>query len=571
MPDAATNSGTSQPVRIGSYQLVEPLGSGGMSSVFRAVHLETGHEVALKVLTRTLAKNSTLLQRFLREAKSAETLQHPNIVAIYDRGSEDGRYYLVLEYVAGGDLHDRVRSQGPLSAAEAVRVIRGCAEGLRYAAAKGVIHRDIKPANILLTREGEPKLADLGLALQIEDEDERVTRDGTTVGTVDYMSPEQARDSRAISIRSDMYSLGCTFYHLLAGAAPFAGGDVPEKLRRHAQEPPPDVRRVRADVPPAVAKLIQRMMAKKPDARFKDYDELIATIDALPPLPTTVEGDPLYALFDDDGDAPLPVPAMDLGSHPVPSGSTAEMRPGSAGRSGSQLQAALNLDLVELAALEDEPASSRVPPKPKSLASTPSTPAPPASSPHPTALFDDEGDGPPSAPGMDPGSRPVPSGSAGRSGSQLQPAANLDLVELAALDDEPASSRVPAKPKPPSASPSTTTPPASSPHPTALFDDDEDKLSEESADDDLYGPGPAGMPRRSAYDDDAMRQWIIRGLLIGAAVVLVAIGIDQLWRLQRSYNTGGPVIPSAGSDTYQDDFDGYDAPPSAPAQGGSSF
>jgi len=151
---------------IGSYRLMHGLGSGGMSSVFKAVHIETGHEVALKLLPRALAKNQTLLQRFLREAKSAEALEHPNIVSIYDRGVDEGRNYLILELVEGGDLQERVRKSGPLPPAEAVRVIKTVAEGLRYAVGQGLIHRDIKPANLLLAPNGHVKIIDLGLALQ---------------------------------------------------------------------------------------------------------------------------------------------------------------------------------------------------------------------------------------------------------------------------------------------------------------------------------------------------------------------------------------------------------------------
>ena len=242
--------------RVGSYRLLQPLGSGGMSSVFHGVHVETGHEVAVKILPRALAKNPTLLQRFLREAKSAEALEHKNIAAIYDRGFDQGRHYLVLEYIEGGDLHERVRKSGPLAIAEAVKAIRAVAEGLRYALGQGVIHRDVKPANLLQTPAGLIKIIDLGLALQTENEDERVTRDGTTVGTVDYMSPEQARDSRATSERSDIYSLGCTFYFLLAGKPPFPGGDIPDKLGRHCTAPIPDVRELRPQVSEALAHLI---------------------------------------------------------------------------------------------------------------------------------------------------------------------------------------------------------------------------------------------------------------------------------------------------------------------------
>ncbi len=266
---------------IGSYRVIEPLGSGGMSTVFRAVHVESGHEVALKVLLGTLARNSTLLQRFLREARSAETLEHPNVVSIYDRGVDQGRHYLVLEYVPGGDFHDYVQRHGPLGAADAIAVIRGIASGLRYAAGRGLIHRDIKPSNLLRPPSGEPKIIDLGLALQSGFEDERVTREGTTVGTVDYMAPEQARDSRATSSLSDIYSLGCTFYYLLAGVPPFPGGDITDKLTRHARTPAPDIRDLRPDIPAGLARILLRMMAKQPEDRFAGYDELIAALDSV--------------------------------------------------------------------------------------------------------------------------------------------------------------------------------------------------------------------------------------------------------------------------------------------------
>ena len=300
--------------RIGSYDLIQPLGSGGMSSVFRARHVDNGLEVAIKVLPRTLAKNPTVLQRFLREAKSAESLEHPSIVAIYDRGLDQGRHYLVLEYVSGGDLHDRVRANGPMEVNEAVEVVRAVAEALQYAAGRGVIHRDIKPANVLIGPDGQVKVADLGLALHAEDEDERVTREGTTVGTVDYMAPEQARDSRATSVRSDIYSLGCMFYFLLTGQPPFPGGDVAEKLNRHINAPPPDVCRTRPEVPEALSRVIRKMLAKKPEARYRDYDELLAALAKL--KGKAVAEAPMTALFDDDD--PGLVPADDQARSAAP-------------------------------------------------------------------------------------------------------------------------------------------------------------------------------------------------------------------------------------------------------------
>ncbi|MDR3633474.1 MAG: protein kinase [Isosphaeraceae bacterium] len=291
-------------LRIGSYRVTEQLGSGGMSSVFRAVHDETGHEVAVKVLPRSLAKNPALLQRFLREANTAEALEHPNIVSIFDRGVDKGRHYLVLEFVPGGDLHDRVKNQGPLPIPEAIRVVKEVASGLSYAASLGLIHRDVKPANILVSPTGQVKIIDLGLALQAESEDERVTRDGTTVGTVDYMSPEQARDSRATSEKSDMYSLGCTLYYLLTGSAPFAGGDLADKLARHCTQAAPDPRKLRPEVSASLASLTRKSMAKRPENRFESYAQLIAALDAVAARGAggVEQGEVLDALIVDDDD-----------------------------------------------------------------------------------------------------------------------------------------------------------------------------------------------------------------------------------------------------------------------------
>jgi serine/threonine protein kinase len=332
--------------RIGSYRVIHPVGTGGMSSVFRAVHVETGNEVALKVLTRTLARNSTLLQRFLREARSAETLQHPNIVMIFDRGIDRGRHYLVLEYVPGGDFHEYVQRRGPLDAAEAVSVVKSVALGLKYAAGQGLIHRDIKPSNILRTPGGQVKIIDLGLALQNEFEDERVTREGTTVGTVDYMAPEQARDSRATSVQSDIYSLGCTFHYLLTGVAAYPGGDITDKLTRHARSAIPNVRDLRPEVPIAIGDIIQRMMAKRPEDRFASYDDLLAALDAAAPYgPDETSAMSTIPLADLPEGGP-PSVAID----PWPSGETREFATASAG--SASLPAASLADLAS--SLADE-------------------------------------------------------------------------------------------------------------------------------------------------------------------------------------------------------------------------
>jgi eukaryotic-like serine/threonine-protein kinase len=353
MDKSTSSSESMQPAqpeaRIGSYRVLNALGVGGMSSVFRAVHVETNHEVALKVLTRSLARNSTLLQRFLREARSAETLEHPNIVAIYDRGIDSGRHYLVLEYLAGGDFHDYILRRGPLSLAEAIRVVKSTAEGLKYAANRGLIHRDVKPSNILRTPDGKIKIIDLGLALQHEFEDERVTRDGTTVGTVDYMAPEQARDSRATSIQSDMYSLGCTFYFLLTGVPPFPGGDITDKLTRHAKNPPPDVRDLRPDLPGELSALLLKMMAKRPEDRFATYDELISAIDWIPLAGANrAPAVTLAPVYETEGAAPQ---GYDLDATRIHK----RDEPHSNGSAGASLPL---VSLAELAA-EDHPRSTR--------------------------------------------------------------------------------------------------------------------------------------------------------------------------------------------------------------------
>lgn len=338
--------------RLGSYGVLGSLGSGGMSSVYRAVHLELGREVALKVLPPHMAKNPTVLRRFVGEAKSAGALEHPNIVSIYDRGSDDGRYYLVLEYVGGGDLHDFVQRNGPMAPADAADVIRQVALGLEHAASRGLIHRDIKPSNLLRTPEGVIKIADLGLALRAEDEDERVTRVGTTVGTVDYMSPEQARDSRATSHLSDIYSLGCTFYYLLTGSAPFPGGGIAERLGRHAQEPVPDVRARRPEIPAAVAAIVSRMMAKRPEDRYATYRDLVAALNAAAPSRAAYETTIALAPIDDD-EMPRALPA------PKRSGSGSGSGPAEAPRRPLSSLPEISLASLAPALLEEERPQSR--------------------------------------------------------------------------------------------------------------------------------------------------------------------------------------------------------------------
>jgi serine/threonine-protein kinase len=451
-----------------------------MSSVFRAVHLASGYEVALKVLPRYLAKNPTLLQRFLREAQSAESLEHQNIVSIYDRGSESGRHYLVLEYVEGSDLHERVREHGPLEVSEALRVVRETVLGLRYAASKGVIHRDIKPANLLMSRDGAVKLIDLGLALQSEAEDERVTRHGTTVGTVDYMAPEQARDSRGANERSDMYSLGCTFYYLLTGFPPFPGGHIADKLRRHATQPPPDVRQLRPDVPRAVARFIKRMMSKKPEDRFASYDVLLDELDQLE-LETSEEGTGSFefALIADDDESA----DFDLGEGAV---------------------------LIEAPSTRDVAPVSDEPPRPNPRAA-------------PTVLV-------PAGPSPDP--KPEP---------ESEPEPEVKLSELAALlsDDEveAAPRHRPTLERPSEIPPQPLQRGRIERRRRAETEGDFDPF----ADLDDGGHPTASMaigPRRSYGQEASVQAWVIGGAVVGLVIALLGFAIISLIRMDWP---GGPV------------------------------
>jgi len=215
---------TSQPLtpgtRVGRYEVVTHIASGGMGEVYRARDVELDRDVALKVLPGRHADNPACVERFRREARLAARLTHKHIVTLYDWGQDGGTWFLALEYVDGVDLHSYIAARGRLDPQEACVIMVQAAKALDHAFAQGITHRDIKPSNFLLTRSGNKvrvKLTDLGLARAVSDEEFRVTRDGTTVGTIDYLAPEQARDSAAADIRSDIYALGCTLYHMLAG------------------------------------------------------------------------------------------------------------------------------------------------------------------------------------------------------------------------------------------------------------------------------------------------------------------------------------------------------------------
>ncbi|MCS7236791.1 MAG: serine/threonine protein kinase [Thermoguttaceae bacterium] len=265
---------------VGHFRIEEFIGGGGMGRVFRATDLRLERPVALKILPPDQAADGETRARFLNEARSAAKLVHPGFALVYEAGEDNGLLYIAFEFIEGVNLRTIVEKYGPRSVPEALRIVLQVAEALAHAAKLGVVHRDIKPSNILLTNEGTTKLIDLGLArLQIPGSDRaELTASGVTLGTFDYISPEQARDPRTADQRSDIYSLGCTLFFLLTGRPPYPGTNVIEKLLQHQAEPPPDIRRLRPDVPPEVARLIMRMMAKQPQDRFQTAQELAAEV-----------------------------------------------------------------------------------------------------------------------------------------------------------------------------------------------------------------------------------------------------------------------------------------------------
>jgi serine/threonine-protein kinase len=268
---------------LGQYRILDQIGQGGMGKVYKAEHQTMSRTVALKVLSSDVTRTERARQLFRREVKAAARLVHPNIATAFDANEVNGRAFLVLEYISGPSLSSLVKEQGPLPIGQACEFIRQAALGLQHAHEFGMVHRDIKPSNLLIqppvgrdTLEGGTlKIVDFGLALLADGSDDALTPDRHVVlGTPDYLSPEQARDLRDVDIRSDIYSLGCTFYWLLTGQVPFPGGTAIEKLNRHAQEEPQPVEGLRPLIPLEVANIVRRMMAKKPEQRYQTPREL---------------------------------------------------------------------------------------------------------------------------------------------------------------------------------------------------------------------------------------------------------------------------------------------------------
>jgi serine/threonine-protein kinase len=248
------------------YELEELVGTGGMSSVFRAHDRQLDRRVAIKILHEHYAQDPEYLERFRREARAVARMSHPNIVTVIDRGDDGGRQYIVFEYVDGENLKELVLRSGRLPVRQALELALAIADGLSFAHQQGLVHRDVKPQNILLNSEGEVKVTDFGIARSLH-VDHGVTQTGTVLGTGEYLSPEQA-SGKQVSPATDVYSLGVVLWELLAGDVPFTGENFVAVALRHVNEPPPHLRERRTDVPPRLDAAVQRALANDPARRF---------------------------------------------------------------------------------------------------------------------------------------------------------------------------------------------------------------------------------------------------------------------------------------------------------------
>ena len=282
MPDSSQQGPDLAPgQKLGNYTIVRKVGEGGMGAVYEAHQAGINRRVALKVLPKALMQNRVFLERFLREAQSAGALNHPNIVTVYEVVQDQGHYFFSMEYVDGHTLREQLKRTGRMSADEALKIARKVAQALHYAWTEArIIHRDIKPDNIMLTRQGEVKVADLGLAKSTA-RDTTVTADGTGIGTPAYMSPEQSRAAKDIDCRADIYSLGITLFQMVTARLPFEAETPYAVVLAHAEQPLPDPKAICPEIPDSVSALIQRMCAKDPSQRYETPGQLVDEIDAI--------------------------------------------------------------------------------------------------------------------------------------------------------------------------------------------------------------------------------------------------------------------------------------------------
>jgi serine/threonine protein kinase len=312
---------------VGGYRIIDRIGTGGMSQVYLAEHPARGTRVAVKVLAAWLADDPMARERFVREARAAAALTHPNIVRVVEVGTDAPLPFLVMEYIDGVSLQAAVARHGALPCGTAAYCARQAALGLQRAYEVGLVHRDVKPANLLVDRNGLVKLLDLGIVRSTVADDRLTLRMGQgerlILGTAEYLAPEQALNCSAVDTRADIYALGGTLYFLLAGHPPFPDGSPFDKVTRKLAIDPPPIGRLRPDVSPELAEAVHKMLARNPDDRFRTPLEAAV---ALTPFARPASGFPL-GLFakrttaaDEAGSAtatPLPAPPPDGGPGPA--------------------------------------------------------------------------------------------------------------------------------------------------------------------------------------------------------------------------------------------------------------
>ncbi|HEX3582679.1 MAG TPA: serine/threonine-protein kinase [Thermoanaerobaculia bacterium] len=269
--------GSSLPEKIGHYTIVSELGRGGMGIVYKAHEESLNRFVAIKVLSDQLASDEEFLSRFLREARAAGALSHPNVIPIYFVGEDNGRHYFAMEYVSGRSVMAMIRQEGKINNPRASQIVLQAAHGLAAAHEKGIIHRDIKPANLMVDDRGVVKIADFGIALAAQAQ-ARLTATGTVMGTPGYLSPEQCLNE-TVDHRTDIYALGVTYFEMLTGRLPFNAESPLALLRQILQETPPDVAQLNPEVDAESRRILMKMIARNRDERYQSCNELIADLE----------------------------------------------------------------------------------------------------------------------------------------------------------------------------------------------------------------------------------------------------------------------------------------------------
>lgn len=273
---AKSEGGLLAQKQIGGYKLTRRIGEGGMGEVYLAEQLNMHRQVALKVLHGKWADDEEFRKRFLLEARAAGKLSHQNLIQVYDVGKYQGKYYFSMEFVDGVTVEDLIQHEGQVPTDQVFDIVLQVCSSLKYLSRENIVHRDIKPANIMITKDGTVKLGDFGFIQSVYDAE--LMQEGTTLGTPDYISPEQARGDRNLDVRSDIYSLGATVYHMLAGDPPFKGS-CSQVMRDHIDAEPPDVRKLRADLPKELLRVLNKMLEKDPADRYQSAEELIQDLE----------------------------------------------------------------------------------------------------------------------------------------------------------------------------------------------------------------------------------------------------------------------------------------------------